>query len=50
MDWIPVEITALTDIPDQPDTFVLVLEEKGGFRRLPIKIGHPEAQAIALAI
>lgn len=50
MDWIPVEITALTDIPDQPDTFVLVLEEKGGFRRLPIKVGHPEAQAIALAI
>jgi bifunctional DNase/RNase len=50
MDYIPVEIVALTDAPDQSKAFVLVLEESDGFRRLPIKLGHAEAQAIALAV
>lgn len=50
MDYIPVEVAALTDAPDQSQAFVLVLEEVKGFRRLPIKLGHAEAQAIAMAV
>lgn len=50
MDYIPVEVAALTDAPDQSQAFVLVLEEAEGFRRLPIKLGQAEAQAIALAV
>lgn len=50
MDWIPVEVSALTDAPNNASHYILVLEQTKGYRRLPITLGQPEAQAIALAV
>lgn len=48
MDWIELQVSALSNSESAPGHFVLVLEEAGTRKRLPIIIGAFEAQAIAL--
>lgn len=49
-DKITLEVLAITDVP-QPDTYALILIEKGGeYRKLPILIGLPEAQSVAVRL
>lgn len=50
MEKIELEILALANSEAQPNSFVVILKEKEGNRRLPVVIGGFEAQAIALAI
>jgi len=50
MDKIELEIAALSQSVTQSKSYAVVLKEIGGRRRLPIVIGVPEAQAIALAL
>ncbi len=45
-----MEILALANSETQPNSFVVILKEKEGNRRLPVVIGGFEAQAIALAL
>ena len=47
---VELNIIALSDSQSQPGQFVLVLETIDQQRRLPIIIGKPEAQAIAVAV
>lgn len=44
-----LEVLTLVPSPAHNDLFTLLLGEIGGFRRLPIRLGPIEAQAIALA-
>ncbi|MDO4461335.1 MAG: bifunctional nuclease family protein [Bacteroidia bacterium] len=47
---IPIQVLGVTDSP-RPEMYILLIEEKGGMgRRLPILIGIPEAQAIAVRL
>jgi bifunctional DNase/RNase len=48
MDWIELQVSALSNSESAPGHFVLVLEEAATRKRLPIIIGAFEAQAIAL--
>ncbi|NND73271.1 MAG: bifunctional nuclease family protein [Rhodothermales bacterium] len=50
MDFIQVDIIALSTNPSSGGAYALVLGEIDGNRRLPIIIGHFEAQAIALEL
>jgi bifunctional DNase/RNase len=50
MKKIRLDILSLSPSPAREDAFILVLEEVGGQRRLPIVLGTIEAQAIALAL
>ncbi|MFN7095721.1 MAG: bifunctional nuclease domain-containing protein [Burkholderiales bacterium] len=50
MEKIQLDILGLFVNKSQDATFTLLLGEVSGYRRLPIMIGMPEAQAIALAI
>ena len=50
MDYIPVEIIALSTSPSTGGAYALVLSEVEGHRRLPIIIGAFEAQAIAFEL
>ena len=50
MDYIPVEIIALSTSPSTGGAYALVLSEVEGARRLPIIIGAFEAQAIAFEL
>lgn len=50
MDYIRVEITALSTSPSTGGAYALVLSEEDGTRRLPIIIGAFEAQAIAFEL
>jgi len=50
MDKIELEIAALSQSVTQSKSYAVVLKEIGGRRRLPIVIGVPEAQAIAVAL
>lgn len=50
MDFIPVEIIALSTSPSTGGAYALVLSEAEGSRRLPIIIGAFEAQAIAFEL
>jgi hypothetical protein len=50
MEKIEMEILALANSETQPNSFVVILKEKEGNRRLPVVIGGFEAQAIALAL
>lgn len=50
MDKLPLDIIGLASSQSRPGNYVLVLGELHGSRRLPIIIGGPEAQAIALAL
>lgn len=45
-----MDILALANSETQPNSFVVILKEKYGNRRLPVVIGGFEAQAIALAL
>lgn len=45
-----MDILALANSETQPNSFVIILKEKHGKRRLPVVIGGFEAQAIALAL
>lgn len=48
MEWIELQVSALSNSESAPGHFVLVLEEANSRRRLPIIIGAFEAQAIAI--
>ena len=48
MQKVELHIIALAESESRPNNFALILEERGGFRRLPIVIGPFEAQAIAI--
>jgi len=50
MQRIELQIMAIANSEQQPQSFVLILKELEGKRRLPVVIGSYEAQAIALAI
>ncbi|MEO0898111.1 MAG: bifunctional nuclease family protein [Bacteroidota bacterium] len=50
MDKKELHIIALSKSKSSPQNYVLILEEKSGFRRIPIIIGAFEAQAIAISI
>lgn len=50
MEKIQLDVLGLFANKSQDATFTLLLGEVSGHRRLPIMIGMPEAQAIALAI
>ncbi|MBK8704899.1 MAG: bifunctional nuclease family protein [Saprospiraceae bacterium] len=47
---IEMHIVAIANSESQPNSFVVVLKEEDGTRRLPVVIGGFEAQAIAIAI
>jgi bifunctional DNase/RNase len=50
MEKIKLNILGLTAAKGAQQAYALILEEEGGPRRLPIIIGAPEAQAIAIAL
>ncbi len=50
MRKVELKIVALANSEAQPNSFVVVLKEDTGNRRLPVVIGAFEAQAIALAL
>jgi hypothetical protein len=50
MDKIALQVVALANSSSQPSSFVVVLKEEEGLRRLPVVIGGFEAQSIALAV
>ena len=50
MNKIELEIISLTHSVTQSHSFVVILGEKEGKRRIPIVIGSGEAQAIAIAL
>jgi uncharacterized protein len=50
MGKIKLNIIALASSESEANSFVVVLKEQGGSRRLPVVIGPFEAQAIALSL
>ncbi|MEN0003287.1 MAG: bifunctional nuclease family protein [Bacteroidota bacterium] len=50
MERVELNIIALANSESQPNSFVVILKEESGERRLPVVIGGFEAQAIAIAI
>jgi len=50
MQKIELKIQGLSYSQAQSNSYVLIMVEKGGRRRLPIVIGHFEAQSIALEL
>ena len=50
MEKIELSIVALAQSETQSNSFIVLLKEEVGARRLPIVIGGFEAQAIALAV
>lgn len=50
MRKLELKIVALANSESQPNSFIVVLKEDAGNRRLPVVIGAFEAQAIALAL
>lgn len=50
MEKLELEIVALSNSVTQSQSYAVVLRESAGPRRLPIVIGEPEAQAIAVAV
>lgn len=50
MRKVELKIVALANSEVQPNSFVVVLKEASGNRRLPVVIGAFEAQSIALAL
>lgn len=50
MDKIALQVVALANSSSQPSSFVVVLKEEDGLRRLPVVIGGFEAQSIAIAV
>jgi uncharacterized protein len=47
---VPVSVADVRRPTDRPERHIVVLEEVGGERRLPIWIGTPEAQALVAAL
>ena len=47
---IKVIVEGLKYSQSQSNAYALLLSEENGSRKLPIVIGHPEAQAIAIAL
>jgi uncharacterized protein len=47
---VEVNIIALTASESHPGNYVVILEDEGGLRRLPVIIGPNEAQAIAATL
>jgi bifunctional DNase/RNase len=45
-----MQIVAIANSESQPNSFVVVLKETNGNRRLPVVVGGFEAQAIAIAV
>jgi hypothetical protein len=50
MQKIELKTLGISYSQAQSNTYALIMQEKGGRRRLPIVIGHSEAQSIALEI
>ncbi|RME93622.1 MAG: bifunctional nuclease family protein [Bacteroidetes bacterium] len=50
MDWIEIQLVGLSPSVSQEERFVVVLATLDTRRRLPIIIGKPEAQAIAVTV
>jgi len=50
MQKIELHILAIANSENQPQSFVVILKEAKGKRKLPVVIGGFEAQAIALAV
>ena len=50
MQKIELKVLGLSVSQSQANSYALIMVEKGGSRRLPIVIGHSEAQSIALEI
>ena len=50
MDKIPLQIVALAHNEAQPSSYLVILKEEEGTRRLPVPIRSFEAQAIAAAV
>ena len=50
MDLIQLDISALKQSDSKNNSYVLLLNEIGGNRQLPVVIGWPEARSIALAL
>jgi bifunctional DNase/RNase len=50
MEKVEMNIVALAQSEGQGNSFIVILKEEDGLRRLPIVIGMFEAQAIALAV
>lgn len=50
MEKIPLQIVALAHNEAQPSSYLVILKEATGSRRLPVVIGSFEAQAIAAAV
>ena len=50
MEKLELEIAALSHSVTNSETYAVVLKEVSGVRRIPIVIGIPEAQAIAVAM
>ena len=50
MNTIELDIVGITNNPSQKETYILILEEKNGMRRMPIIIGSNEAQAIVMIL
>lgn len=50
MNKVELNIIALASSESHPGNYSLILEERNGFRRLPIIIGPFEAQAIAVSL
>jgi bifunctional DNase/RNase len=47
---VPVSVADVRRLTDRPERHIVVLEEVGGERRLPIWIGTPEAQSLVAAL
>ncbi len=50
MRRVELNLIAISACRSNPEHFVLVFEEEGGFRRLAIEIGQWEAQSIAMVL
>lgn len=50
MDKVELHIVALNSSESHPGSFVVILEEADGLRKLPVIIGTCEVQAIAVAL
>jgi len=50
MRRVELNLIAISACDSNPEHFVLVFEEEGGFRRLAIEIGKWEAQSIAMVL
>jgi hypothetical protein len=49
-DAVPMSVADVRRPTDRPERHIVVLEEVGGARRLPIWIGRPEALALVAAL